>query len=80
MDVPYGIAVDSVGNLYIAEYNNHRVRKITPDGKISTVAGNGSAGSQAATAGSSRRNWCAAAFGGPGVYVARNLFRHFRTR
>ncbi|MEV4441162.1 RICIN domain-containing protein [Streptomyces sp. NPDC049577] len=41
---PSGVAVDSVGNLYIADYGGHRVRKVTTDGKISTVAGTGTAG------------------------------------
>ncbi|WP_411114711.1 RICIN domain-containing protein [Streptomyces sp. 029-5] len=41
---PYGVAVDSVGTLYVAEFNNHRIRRITTDGKISTVAGTGVAG------------------------------------
>ncbi|MFF4948468.1 RICIN domain-containing protein [Streptomyces chattanoogensis] len=41
---PYGIAVDSNGTLYLSDYNNHRVRKITTDGKIGTVAGTGAAG------------------------------------
>ncbi|MEU8925827.1 RICIN domain-containing protein [Kitasatospora sp. NPDC048545] len=41
---PYGIAVDSAGTLYFSDYNNHRVRKVTTDGKISTVAGTGTAG------------------------------------
>ncbi|KUL55364.1 hypothetical protein ADL22_00230 [Streptomyces sp. NRRL F-4489] len=41
---PYGIAVDSTGTVYFSDYGNHRVRKITTDGKVSTVAGNGSAG------------------------------------
>ncbi|MFJ5589667.1 RICIN domain-containing protein [Streptomyces noursei] len=36
---PYGVVVDSTGALYVSEYNNHRVRKITTDGKISTVVG-----------------------------------------
>jgi len=40
---PLGMAVDSVGNLYIAEQNN-RIRKVTPAGIISTIAGNGNAG------------------------------------
>ncbi|MGW2963883.1 NHL domain-containing protein [Streptomyces sp. NPDC001220] len=44
LNLPLGVAVDSTGVLYVAEYNNHRVRKITTDGKISTVAGTGSAG------------------------------------
>src|SRR5262245_32679128 len=34
-----GIAVDAVGNLYIADTNNHRVRKVDLNGMITTVAG-----------------------------------------
>ena len=41
---PYGLALDSQGNLYIADYGNHRVRKVNAEGIISTVAGNGSLG------------------------------------
>ncbi|MFJ9582423.1 NHL domain-containing protein [Streptomyces acidicola] len=44
LNSPYGVVVDSTGTLYISEYNNHRVRKVTTDGKISTVAGAGSPG------------------------------------
>ncbi|MGW6771380.1 NHL domain-containing protein [Streptomyces sp. NPDC055037] len=43
---PYGIAVDSVGTVYFSDYSNRRIRKITTDGKISTVAGNGASGYQ----------------------------------
>ena len=39
---PKDVAVDSAGNLYVADTNNSRVRKISPDGIISTVAGTGS--------------------------------------
>ncbi len=41
---PAGVAVDSTGNLFIADALNNRVRKVTPDGTVSTVAGNGIAG------------------------------------
>jgi uncharacterized protein (TIGR03437 family) len=40
---PYGIAVDSAGNLYIADHNNSRIRKVS-NGTITTVAGNGTRG------------------------------------
>jgi len=41
LNYPAGLAVDAQGNLYIADYVNCRVRKLTPGGTISTVAGNG---------------------------------------
>ena len=41
---PARVAVDVAGNLYIADSHNHRIRKVAPDGTISTVAGNGDAG------------------------------------
>ncbi|MFF8447653.1 RICIN domain-containing protein [Streptomyces leeuwenhoekii] len=44
LNTPYGVAVDLDGTLYISESGGHRVWKVTTDGKISTVAGTGSAG------------------------------------
>jgi uncharacterized protein (TIGR03437 family) len=41
---PKGLAFDSVGNLYIADYYNNRIRRVDPSGVISTVAGNGKEG------------------------------------
>ena len=38
---PYGVAIDGSGNIYIADYYNNRIRKVTPAGIITTVAGNG---------------------------------------
>src|SRR5579884_3329073 len=42
---PTSVAFDSLGNLYIADYQNHRIRKVDTNGIISTVAGNGTLGS-----------------------------------
>ncbi len=41
---PYGITIDSAGNLYFADSANQRIRKIDTNGIITTVAGNGTAG------------------------------------
>jgi uncharacterized protein (TIGR03437 family) len=41
LDQPQGIAVDSAGNLYIADTINNRIRQVSPAGAIATVAGNG---------------------------------------
>jgi sugar lactone lactonase YvrE len=43
---PFGVAVDSSGNVYIAEYGDSRIRKVTTGtgAKISTIAGNGTYG------------------------------------
>jgi sugar lactone lactonase YvrE len=42
LDTPTAVAVDTIGNLLIADSNNHRIRKVTA-GTITTLAGNGSA-------------------------------------
>ena len=42
---PTGVAVDGEGNLYIADKDNHRIRKVDSDGVITTVAGTGERGS-----------------------------------
>ena len=38
---PYGVAVDAAGSVYIVDYTTSRVRKVTPDGTIVTIAGTG---------------------------------------
>jgi sugar lactone lactonase YvrE len=44
LSAPEGLAADHQGDLYIADAGNDVVRKVTPDGVITTVAGNGNTG------------------------------------
>ncbi len=63
-NTPSGIALDAQGNLYVADTGNHAIRKISAQGMVSTLAGNGSPGFADGTAAQAR-------FNGPmGVAVA----------
>lgn len=42
---PQGIAIDANDNIYVADTNNRRIRKISPDGTVTTLSGTGSSGS-----------------------------------
>ncbi|MBR7800514.1 NHL repeat-containing protein [Undibacterium fentianense] len=62
---PSGLAIDTSGNLYVADTGNHRIRKISKDGIVTTLAGNGQAGFRDGNAGE-------AEFNGPiGVAVSK---------
>ena len=77
---PAGVAVDALGNVYVADFNNNLIREISPAGVVTTLAGSGSAGNANGTG-------TAASFNGPravavdanfNVYVAdakNNLIR-----
>lgn len=41
LNTPRGLALDARGNLYIADYSNQRIRRLTPERRISTIAGSG---------------------------------------
>lgn len=52
---PYAVAVDSVGNVYVADEGNDLIRKITPDGVVTTLAGSAKEGGSADGFGSAAR-------------------------
>ncbi len=45
LDYPFGVAVDAHGTIYVSDQTNNRVRKVTLDGRIQTIAGIGERGS-----------------------------------
>ena len=45
LNIPEGVAVDSHGDVFIADYDNNRIREVNAQGIITTVAGNGTSGS-----------------------------------
>ncbi len=44
LNTPYGIAIDALDNIYIADMQNNRIRKVNASGIITTIAGNGISG------------------------------------
>ena len=43
-NTPSGLALDATGNLYVADTGNHAIRKVSPDGVVTTLAGTGAPG------------------------------------
>ncbi len=58
-DLPAGVATDAAGNVYVADFNSHLIRKITPAGVVTTLAG------MAGTTGSANGTGTAASFNTP---------------
>ncbi len=74
LNYPVDVAVDGAGNLYIAHYENQRIRRVSPDGIIRTIAGNGTLGYSGDGGPATRASLCfpsALAVDGAGnIYVA----------
>ena len=71
---PYGLAFDSAGHLHVSELEGHRIRKVSPDGDVTTLAGSGSQGGVDGTGTAASFNFPAHIAVGPdgNVYVAGN--------
>ncbi len=69
---PWGVAADSAGNLFVADYLNHKIRKISPAGVVTTFAGTGNSGFQNGPAETATFNYPAgvAVDGEGNVYVS----------
>jgi sugar lactone lactonase YvrE len=78
LDVPRGVAVDSSGNVYIADSLNNEVEKVTPSGTLSVFAGTGTAGVPTAGAATSSRldDPAGLAFDGSGNLYIADIFNH----
>ena len=76
LDTPVGVAIDRQGNLYIADRDNHRVRKVSTSGIITTFAGGGRIGHPTygdggpATAATIEGPWGVAVGGQGNVYIS----------
>lgn len=53
---PSGVTVDGAGNVYVADFFNHRIRKVTAGGVVTTLAGTGAAGSTDGAGGTAQFN------------------------
>jgi hypothetical protein len=77
---PFGIAADAAGNLYVGDYYNHAIRKVTQAGVVTTLAGNGTSGFTDGTGAAARFYQPAgvAADGSGNVYVCDALNHKIR--
>jgi uncharacterized protein (TIGR03437 family) len=79
LNIPLRVATDTAGNLYITDTGNNRIRKVSTDGIITTVAGNGVTGSTGdggpATSASLFGPWSVAVDGAGDIYIGGQDYR-----
>jgi sugar lactone lactonase YvrE len=74
LNLPRGVAVDPAGNVYIADTGNHRVRRVSPGGVITTLAGTGVPGFSGDTGQASLAQLSLAVFAGVAADAAGNVY------
>ena len=67
---PTGLAVDASGNVYVTDTDNNKIRKVTPAGVVTTLAGSGSSGAMDGTGTAASFNWPT----GPAMDVSGNVY------
>jgi hypothetical protein len=75
---PYGVSVDTAGNVYVGDYGNHTIRKVTSSGVVTTLAGTaGSFGSTDATGSAARfRNPAGVSVDSAGNVFVADTYNH----
>jgi len=74
---PTGLAVDQLGNVYVADCYNNKIRKISPTGVVTTIAGTGSPGATDGPGGTASFNYpTSIAVDGAGVIFVADYLNH----
>ena len=69
-NTPFGVAVDSATNVYVADTSNNAIRRITPAGAVTTLAGNGTSGTNDGSAARFQDPYSVAVDSATNIYVA----------